>query len=132
MEKFITINGDRAWVSEKKSLEDARQSAINISDHNKEIIVRPIEQLTDHTRVYQNKPVDDILDDFEISEAMRIYGLGFTKSNNNGFVGGLFNLKGDSIVAIFDACFYVRGHEFPLNTKTLLLIKSLQYWNKTQ
>ncbi len=47
MKTFITINGKDAWVKDYKSMEDARQGAINICDHSREIIVREITQLTD-------------------------------------------------------------------------------------
>tara|TARA_R110000796_G_scaffold59371_1_gene136798 strand:+ start:6885 stop:7289 length:405 start_codon:yes stop_codon:yes gene_type:complete len=134
MPKFITINGTKAWISNKDSMVEARTSAINICDHSEEVIVRPIEDFTDYTREYYNKPADDILDYTEIDEVMKIYGLSFTKSDDSshGFVGGLFSRADSSTVAIFDKCFYVRNPQFPLNDKTLLLIKALQYWNKTQ
>lgn len=56
MKTFITINGKKAWITERKSMEDARQSAINICDHSNEVIVREIKELTDHTKTFENKP----------------------------------------------------------------------------
>lgn len=134
MPKFITINGTKAWMTNRDSLVEARQSAINICDHSEEVLVRPIEDFIDHTREYYNKPVDDILDDTEINEVMKIYGVTFRKSEESpyDFIGGLFSMNDESAVAIYDKCFYIRNFHFPLNDKTLLLIKSLQYWNKTQ
>ena len=134
MPKFITINGTKAWISNKDSIVEARTSAINICDHSEEVIVRPVEDFTDHTREYYNKPADDILDDFEMSEVMKIYGLRLVKNgrNDTSFIGGLFNLEDENVASIFKGSFYIRDSSFPLNTKTLLLIKSLQYWNRTQ
>jgi len=55
MKKFITINGDKAWITQRKDLESAITSAQNICDHSKEVIVREITHFTDHTRVYTNQ-----------------------------------------------------------------------------
>ena len=131
MKKFITINGDKAWVSERETLELARQSAINISDHSKEIIVREVDSFTDYSMVYEEKT---ILSKIEMYEVMDLYKLSFSEANDHGygFIGGLFNHKDENLVGIFDECFYVRSHTFPLNTKILLLIKSLQFWNRKQ
>lgn len=56
MKKFITINGTKAWITERKSMEDAVTSAVNVCDHSKEIIVREITDLTDYTAPIENKP----------------------------------------------------------------------------
>jgi len=53
--KFITINGSRCWITEKKSLAEAIHSAKNICDHSEEIIVREIKDFTDYTRIYTNQ-----------------------------------------------------------------------------
>ena len=45
MKKFIIINGLNATIVERESLDDARNTAINICDHSKEIIVREINSL---------------------------------------------------------------------------------------
>lgn len=83
MKKFITINGKKAWITEKKSMEDARQSAINICDHSEEVIVREITELTDYTKVIENKPsyyhlmkklIDDTVDRFDGDPLVRKFG----------------------------------------------------------
>lgn len=56
MKKFITINGDRCWISERKSFEAAKMSAENICDHSQEVIVREIKDFVDYTRVYTEIP----------------------------------------------------------------------------
>lgn len=45
MKKFLIINGLNATIVERQSLEDAKNTAINICDHSKEIIVREINNL---------------------------------------------------------------------------------------
>ena len=45
MKKFIIINGRDAVIVERENLEDARNSAINMCDHSKEIIVRELERI---------------------------------------------------------------------------------------
>jgi len=57
MKKYITINGKNVTITEKKNMESARQSAINICDHSKEILVREFEEITDHTKVFEEQPV---------------------------------------------------------------------------
>lgn len=54
MRKFIVINGTKAWICERKTLADAVQSAQNICDHSKEVIVREVKQFTDYSRIYEN------------------------------------------------------------------------------
>lgn len=61
MKKFITINGPKSWISERKSLADAVTSAQNICDHSHEIIVREVVDFTDHTREYENQNAKDDL-----------------------------------------------------------------------
>lgn len=55
MAKFIIINGKNAKIVNCKSLKIAYHSAINISDHSKEIIVRELDELTDHTKMIESK-----------------------------------------------------------------------------
>jgi len=55
MKKFITINGTNCWITEKKSLEDAINSARNICDHSEEVIVREVKNFTDYTKEYFNE-----------------------------------------------------------------------------
>ena len=45
MKKFIIINGLNATIVERETLEDARNTAINICDYSKEIIVREINSI---------------------------------------------------------------------------------------
>jgi hypothetical protein len=45
MKKFIIINGLNATVVERETLEDARNTAINICDHSKEIVIREINSI---------------------------------------------------------------------------------------
>ncbi len=54
MKTFITINGQKAWIHEKKSMQKAIESAQNVCDHSKEIIVRQITEITDYTKIYTN------------------------------------------------------------------------------
>lgn len=51
---FLTINGKSAWISERETIDDAIQSAINICDHSEEVIVREIDTFTDYSKVYYN------------------------------------------------------------------------------
>jgi len=55
MRKFITINGKKSWISERKNLDAAIISAQNICDHSEEIIVREITDFTDYSKVYENQ-----------------------------------------------------------------------------
>lgn len=55
MKKFITINGNKAWITEKVSISKAIDSAQNICDHSKEIIVREVTEITDYTFVFTNQ-----------------------------------------------------------------------------
>tara|TARA_S200002703_G_scaffold10590_1_gene9917 strand:- start:3088 stop:3384 length:297 start_codon:yes stop_codon:yes gene_type:complete len=86
MKQFITINGKKAWITERNSMEDARQSAINICDHSKEVVVREIEELTDHTKVFENKPsyynlmknlIDETVERFDRDPLVRKFGYMF-------------------------------------------------------
>lgn len=45
MKKFIIINGLNATIIQRETLEDARNTAINICNHSKEIIVREVESI---------------------------------------------------------------------------------------
>lgn len=56
MKKYITINGKRVTITERINMEAARQSAINICDHSKEILVREFDEITDHTRPFIEQP----------------------------------------------------------------------------
>lgn len=86
MKKFITINGKKAWITERNSMEDARQSAINICDHSKEVVVREIKELTDHTKTFENKPsyyhlmkelIDETVERFDGDPLVRKFGYMF-------------------------------------------------------
>lgn len=86
MKKFITINGKKAWITERDSMEEARQSAINICDHSKEVVVREIEELTDHTKIFENKPsyyhlmkdlIDETVERFDGDPLVRKFGYMF-------------------------------------------------------
>jgi hypothetical protein len=57
MKKFITINGKKATIAQRPSLSKAIESAENICDHSKEIIVREIQSITDHTKEIEESPV---------------------------------------------------------------------------
>jgi alanine racemase len=56
MKKFIIINGTKVRIIERISMDKAIESAENTCDHSKEIIVREITEITDHTKVYENIP----------------------------------------------------------------------------
>ena len=51
MKKYITINGKTVTITERKDMEAAIQSAINICNHSEEVLVREFEEITDHTKV---------------------------------------------------------------------------------
>jgi len=53
--KFIIINGKEVQIIERINLDAAKQTAINICDHSKEIIVRQIENITDYSIEYINE-----------------------------------------------------------------------------
>ena len=53
--KFITINGSKVWITEKENLQAAINSAQNICDHSKVIIVREVTEFTDYTKEYFNQ-----------------------------------------------------------------------------
>ena len=56
MKRYIIINGTTAMIVERKSIDAARDTAINLCDHSQEIIVREITELTDYSKVYENMP----------------------------------------------------------------------------
>lgn len=56
MKIFLVINGAKAWITERKTMESAVQSAVNLCDHSYEIIVREIEEFTDYTKVFKEIP----------------------------------------------------------------------------
>lgn len=133
MPKFIILNGDKASVIERKGIKEARQTAINLCDHSEEVLVRPLADITDYTRVYQNIPVDagDIFDDPEIENELRAWDVQFQLSGETsyGFIGNLIR-NDKSVVDIYTSTFYVNNPTFPINPTTFKLIKSLQYWNR--
>ena len=57
MKKYITINGKTVTITERKDMEAAIQSAINICNHSEEVLVREFEEITDHTKVFEEQPV---------------------------------------------------------------------------
>ena len=129
MKKFLTINGSKAWISYKDNLAEARQSAVNICDHSEEVLVREIDDMTDHTRVIiQNEYHDSLMEvDNRIDEVLELYGLTFqpSKGTSYHFLGGIF--RGDkNVAAIYPKCFYIRDSSFALNSLTLGLIKDIQ------
>lgn len=129
MKKYLTVNGSKAWISYKDNLADARQSANNICDRSEEILVREIDDMTDHTRVFvENEYHDDIIGiDNRIDEVLESYGLTFEPSGSKSysFIGGLF--QGDkNVAAVYPKCFYIRDSMFAMNAVTLGLIKDIQ------
>jgi hypothetical protein len=56
MKTFIILNGKHLRLIERTSLADAKESAYNICDHSKEVIVREFDDITDHTKVFENQP----------------------------------------------------------------------------
>ena len=129
MKKFLTINGSKAWISYKDNLAEARHSAVNICDHSEEVLVREIDDMTDHTRVIiQNEYHDSLMEvDNRIDEVLELYGLTFqpSKGTSYHFLGGIF--RGDrNVAAIYPKCFYIRDSSFALNSVTLSLIKDIQ------
>lgn len=99
MKKFITINGKKAWITERESMEEARNSAINICDHSEEVIVREIKHITDHTKEFENKPsyyqlmkglIDETVERFDRDPLVRkfggmfLYDLKRLEEENNG------------------------------------------------
>jgi hypothetical protein len=86
MKTYITINGKKATITERKNMEAARQSAINICDHSKEIIVREVDEITDYTKVFENNPVyytqmqgiiDEVVDKYGKDPLIQQFGKAF-------------------------------------------------------
>lgn len=95
MKKFITINGKRATITERKTLDDARTSAINVCDHSKEIIVRELEEITDYTKAIEEQPVYYTQMQDIINEVVEKYGQDPTiKQFGKAFVNELKKLEG--------------------------------------
>ena len=55
MKTFIIINGSIVQLIERPSIELACQTAQNVCDHSKEIIVREITKVTDYTYIFINQ-----------------------------------------------------------------------------
>lgn len=55
MKTFIVVNGKHLRIIERETMDQAKEFAVNFMDHSKEIIVREIETITDHTKVYVNQ-----------------------------------------------------------------------------
>lgn len=129
MKKFLTLNGSKAWISYKEGLAEARQSAINICDHSEEVLVREIDDMTDHTRVFvENEYYDGVIEvDNRIDEVLGRFGLTFEPSGSKAysFIGGIFQ-GNKNIVAVYPKCFYIRDSMFAMNAATLGLIKDIQ------
>ena len=67
------------------------------------------------------REIDDQLKDFNYYLSLPSPKLSY------GFIGGLW--QGDkNLAAIYDKCFYIRDYTFPVNDRTLTLIKSIQFW----
>lgn len=50
MKKFIIINGTEMFITNKKSLKEANETAVKVCDNSKEIIVREVTEITDFTK----------------------------------------------------------------------------------
>ena len=50
MKKFIIINGKSARIIQRESLDMAKQTAENICDHSKEVIVREVTEVIDNSK----------------------------------------------------------------------------------
>ena len=55
MKKYIIINGKQVYIIERRTKEKAIEYAENVMNHSHEIIVREIENITDHTKVFINQ-----------------------------------------------------------------------------
>jgi len=53
--KFIIINGKDVQIIERVNLDAAKQTAINLCNHSKEIIVREVENIIDYSIEYINQ-----------------------------------------------------------------------------
>lgn len=127
MKKFITINGRKAWINNRKDLVAARESAINICDHSEEVIVRPIDELTDYTKEYVNNDGYLSVEDIKVKLFLRNIILRKAPSRiSSGFVAVLFDGE-DDVVYIYQECFYVKFKDFRLDDDILKIIKSIQF-----
>ena len=65
MKKFIVINGQKVYIINKETKEDALIFAQNYMDHSSEVILREIKDITDYTRTFNNLNIQELREEAE-------------------------------------------------------------------